>query len=139
MNSIGVGVGVIIIKDSKVLVGKRLSNHGFGTWSFPGGHMEPFEELFDTAIRETYEEAGIRICDLRKLTFTVDIHEAEHKHYVTLFVVSKWKSGNPAVKETDKITSWQWVGYDNIPNPLFLPLLHLKEEIPNLNDYLSKL
>lgn len=30
-----VGVGVAIIKDGKVLLGKRKNAHGEGTWSFP--------------------------------------------------------------------------------------------------------
>jgi 8-oxo-dGTP diphosphatase len=35
-----VGVGVIIKKDGKVLMGKRKNAHGDGTWSFTGGHLE---------------------------------------------------------------------------------------------------
>jgi 8-oxo-dGTP diphosphatase len=33
-----VGVGVCIVKDNKVLLGKRKNSHGDGTWAFPGGH-----------------------------------------------------------------------------------------------------
>jgi len=31
----------------------------FGRWTFPKGHTEPGEALSDTAIRESYEEAGL--------------------------------------------------------------------------------
>ena len=30
-----VGVGVIVRKDGKILLGKRRNAHGDGTWSFP--------------------------------------------------------------------------------------------------------
>jgi len=56
-----VGVGVIIVKDNKVLMQKRINAHGNGSWSFPGGHLEFNEELEDCAKRETLEEAGINI------------------------------------------------------------------------------
>ena len=32
----------------------------FGRWTFPKGKTEPGEELSDTAIRESYEEAGLK-------------------------------------------------------------------------------
>jgi len=35
-----VGVGVIIVKNNKILFGKRKNAHGEGSWSFPGGHLE---------------------------------------------------------------------------------------------------
>jgi ADP-ribose pyrophosphatase YjhB (NUDIX family) len=54
-----VGVAAIIIKDGKVLLGKRKSAHGQGTWNFPGGHLEYGESWQDCAKRETMEEAGI--------------------------------------------------------------------------------
>ena len=51
-----VGVGVAVVKDGKVLLGKRKNAHGEGTWSFPGGHLEYKESWEDCAIRETLEE-----------------------------------------------------------------------------------
>lgn len=35
-----VGVGVIITKDQHVLLLRRHSVHGAGTWSTPGGHLD---------------------------------------------------------------------------------------------------
>jgi len=35
-----VGLGVLIIKDGKVLLGRRKGAHGEGTWAPPGGHLE---------------------------------------------------------------------------------------------------
>ena len=54
-----VGVGVFVFKDGKILLGKRKNAHGAGTWSFPGGHIELFEELYECAYRELREETGL--------------------------------------------------------------------------------
>ena len=39
-NQVRVGVAVFIVKEGCVLIGKRLSKHGNGTFALPGGHLE---------------------------------------------------------------------------------------------------
>lgn len=57
-----------------------------GTWALPGGHLE-FGESFETcAVRETLEETGLNIKDVRFLTATNSVMTAEDKHYVTIFM-----------------------------------------------------
>src|SRR5262249_45475485 len=53
------GVGVVVLRDSRVLLGRRLSPHGYGTWSFPGGKPLPGESAHECALRELSEETGI--------------------------------------------------------------------------------
>ncbi len=55
------GCGVIVIKDGKVLVGKRKDN---GLLCGPGGHIEIGESPEEAAIRETREEFGINIAEI---------------------------------------------------------------------------
>ena len=74
-----IGIGVIIIKDNKVLFGKRKNSHGDGTWSLPGGHLEFGESWEDCALREVEEEVGITINNLHFVTATNDIFQAEEK------------------------------------------------------------
>ena len=66
-----VGVGVIVIKDGKILLGKRKGPHGGGFWAFPGGHLEFNESLEDCARREVLEETGISIKNIKKFTLTI--------------------------------------------------------------------
>lgn len=50
------GVGIVVLQDNKVLLGKRVDS---GEWGLAGGGIEPGEEPKETAIRELHEEFGI--------------------------------------------------------------------------------
>ncbi len=47
-NRLKVGIGVMVVKDGHVLIGKRVSSHGEGEYCFPGGHMEYMESFIDS-------------------------------------------------------------------------------------------
>ena len=53
------GVGVLVIKDGKILVGTRHNDFGYGLLCGPGGHIEKGETAEMAAYRETEEEFGI--------------------------------------------------------------------------------
>ena len=53
-----VGVGVFIVRNGKVLLGKRKGSHGEGLWALPGGHVEEYEDYWETCAREVEEEVG---------------------------------------------------------------------------------
>jgi phage-related protein (TIGR01555 family) len=53
------GVGVIVVKEGKILCGKRHNDTGYGLLCGPGGHVEQGETAEQAAIRETQEEFGI--------------------------------------------------------------------------------
>lgn len=108
-------------------MGQRLNAHGDGTWCPPGGHLEHGESFEQCAKRETKEEAGINIKNVRFVTATNDVFEHENKHYVTIYVLADWVSGEPQVLEPDKLIKWQWVDWRKLPSPLFLPVEHLVE------------
>ena len=54
-----VGVGAIVIKDSKILLIRRGAEPNRGKWSIPGGMVEPGEDPDKAALRELQEETGI--------------------------------------------------------------------------------
>lgn len=120
-----VGVGVFVCKDGKFIMGRRASSHGDGTWSLPGGHLE-FGEAFDqTAKREVLEETGLCIKNVRFGAVTNDYFKEEGKHYVTVWMLGDWESGQEQVLEPDKFTQLQWRDFDDLPQPLFLPWIQL--------------
>lgn len=113
-----VGVGVMILKDGKVLLGKRMGSHGVGEYLFPGGHLEYMESFKNCVIRETREECGIEIENIR---FNIVSNDTEYKpkHYITLIFKADWKSGEPEALEPHKIIGWDWYDLNNLPDPLF--------------------
>jgi len=123
-----VGVGVIIVKDNKVLLGERKNAHGQGSWAFPGGHLEMNETLEECAKRESMEEAGIDIKNVKQLTFTNDMFKNENKHYVTCFITADYDSGKVRVMEPDKCERWDWFEWNNLPHPLFLTIQNLLKQ-----------
>ncbi|KAL0937053.1 nudix domain-containing protein [Colletotrichum truncatum] len=70
-----------------LLVGRRLSSHGHGTWQFPGGHLEHAGSIFACAERETLEETGLAVRVTRLAAVTNSVVVEVGKHYVTLFVL----------------------------------------------------
>ena len=120
-----VGVGVCIIKGNKILLGKRKNAHGDGTWSVPGGHLEFNESWEDCVMRETFEEVGIKIKNISFSTATNDIFEKEGKHYITIFMLAEYDSGEVKIMEPDKCEQWKWFTWDNLPKPLFIPIQNL--------------
>lgn len=128
-----IGVGVIIRKDNKVLLGKRKNSHGNGTWSFPGGHLEFGETPEDCAKRETFEETGLILNTFIKSGYTNDIFGKENKHYITLYIITDLKEGEPELKEPDKCEQWQWFEWSKFPESLFLPIQNLLKD--NFNPF----
>jgi len=124
-----VGVAVIVRRDGKILLGHRLStSHGSGTWQFPGGHLEMFEDVDGCAMREVAEETGLRVTNLTRGPFTNDLFAAEGRHYVTLYVIADATEGEPVVREPEKCAEWRWCEWNALPAPLFLPIENLKAQ-----------
>lgn len=113
-----VGVGVFILKDGKVLLGKRKNSHGASEYGGPGGHLEYGETARQTALREIAEECGIKVKNLKMLCVT-DLLTYLPKHYVDIGFAADWQSGEPKVLEPDKIESWNWYDIEKPPKKLF--------------------
>ncbi|GAA1873702.1 nucleotide triphosphate diphosphatase NUDT15 [Asanoa iriomotensis] len=116
-----VGVGVFVFWNGTFLMGKRRGAHGAGTWSVPGGHPEFGESFEETAQREVQEETGVLIRNIRFGAVTNDLFDVEGKHYVTIWMLSDYRSGEPTITEPDKYDSQGWYDFSTLPDPLFLP------------------
>lgn len=112
-----VGVGVMIFKNNKMLLQKRSTPYGFGTWSFPGGHLEYMETLERCAERETLEETGIKICDIN-FQF-VNNSFIQGRHYMHVGFRALWQSGEATIMEPHKVSEIGWFDINYLPKPLF--------------------
>mgnify|MGYP000057448100 CR=1 FL=1 len=92
-----VGVGVVAVDDSsRILLVKRKYPPGAGKWSIPGGHLELGESISEAAVRELYEETGIKgdpigIVNIDELVVYDDEGGIKH-HYVLIDVLVKPKN-----------------------------------------------
>src|SRR3989344_7046702 len=93
-----IGIGVMIVKNGKVLLGKRRGSHGAGEYAWPGGHMEYMESFEGCAKREVQEETGMEIDNVRFLRL-LNLKKYAPKHYVGIGLIADWKSGEPKVIE----------------------------------------
>lgn len=116
-----IGVGVLVIRNNKILLAQRFNSHGHGTWSPPGGHLEFGESIEQCALRELAEETGLIAHEATHVGWVNDIFEQEQKHYVTFFVQIENFTGEPMCMEPHKSGEWQWFHLDDLPEPLFLP------------------
>ncbi len=131
-----IGVGVLVFREGKLLLGRRKGSHGAGFWSAPGGHLEFGETPEQCAIRETLEETGLSLDVVQPSPWVNDIFTAEQKHYVTLFCIAESKAGQgePINTEPEKCEGWGWYDCDQLPQPLFQPLEDLIEKVGNIKN-----
>ncbi|TAL50512.1 NUDIX domain-containing protein [Patescibacteria group bacterium] len=120
-----VGIGVLIVKDGRVLFGCRRGAHGAGTWSPSGGHLEFGETWEECARRETREEVGIEIQNIRLAGVVNNYQPDWGTHYITIFMRADYASGDPRVCEPEKCSGWEWFTWENLPTPLFAPVQSL--------------
>jgi 8-oxo-dGTP diphosphatase len=125
-----VGVGVFVIKDGKFPMLLRQGSHAAGDWALAGGHLELGETWEDCAARETQEELGIGIKNVRFLSATNDIF-AESKHYVLIFMVADWASGKAVNAEPEKASNLKWFTLDTLPSNSMLPIRNLLKQNPD--------
>lgn len=116
-----VGIGVMIMRENKVLLGLRKGSHGEGEWNFPGGHLEWGETIFQTAKRETLEECGLTVDDLKLISVADEVRyiDINDKHYLNVAVLVESIQGEPKIVEPDKCEKWEWFDLENLPSPIF--------------------
>ncbi len=137
---VGVGFGVLILKDNKVLLGKRHDDaekadselHGEGTWTMPGGKMHFGETFEQSAAREVEEETSIIINQENLKLISIANDRVEDAHFVTIGFLCQDFQGEAKIMEPDEITQWQWFELNNLPEKLFFPSAEI------LNNYTDK-
>ena len=123
-----VGVGVLVVENGRILLGRRRGALGAGTWAAPGGKLEFGETVEACAKRELLEETSLQLEHHRFGPYTNDIFEDEGEHYVTVFIIALKVSGHVKLREPDKCEGWKWFEVSALPSPLYMPLQALRNQ-----------
>lgn len=121
-------VGVLIFKDGKVLLVRHgeKAEHLSGVYGLPAGRVGDNENEIDTAIRELYEETGLRVSskNLQELPniYTARIQRKnEIKTFSLKVFLARFYSGNlKTIKKTDE-TIPEWVKISDLDKYSLLP------------------
>ena len=140
---VGVGFGVMLLKNGKVLLGKRHEDsekasselNGAGTWTMPGGKLHFGETFEDGAKREVMEEAGIKLKKVNVICINQDM--VETAHFITIGFFSDAFEGDAKVMEPDEITEWHWFDLNNLPHPLYFPSAKVLENYRQKRFYIQ--
>lgn len=116
--SIILGVGVVVIRDGRIALGRRLSPRP--CWSLPGGKIDPFEAVEQCGLRELYEETGLHGEGEAEI-LSVSNMRAPGLHTITFGVKFPECRGELSVREPDKFSAWEWFPVSELPEDLFLP------------------
>ena len=103
-------VGAIVLHEGRVLLVKRGTEPGVGTWSIPGGSIDLGETLGEAAEREVFEETGIRV-EAGPAVYSFDrlVYDEDGRirfHYVIVDVLSEYVSGHPVPGDDAADAGW---------------------------------
>ncbi|MVA55728.1 NUDIX domain-containing protein [Agrobacterium vitis] len=126
----GVGVGLAILRDGKLLLYKRMRPPEAGFWNIVGGKVDVLEPSEQAARREAEEETGLTIGSVEFVSVSEQIIAADRQHWVSLLYKTSDISGESTLTEPDKLSDFGWFDLDDLPQPLsaftkaILPFLH---------------
>jgi 8-oxo-dGTP diphosphatase len=124
-----IGVNAIVVRDNKILLGRRKGAYGDGEYGLPGGHLEFQENMQKGVARELLEETGLTA---DSFTFSnVFNNPSDEKHYLQIGFVANNPKGEPKNLEPDKCYGWEWFSLDDLPKNITGP------HIPQIDAYLK--
>lgn len=84
-----------------------------GHWSFPKGHVEKGETHTETAIREVFEETGVRIAPLPGFVDCCSYHTAPDTVKTVWYYVSLVPGHTQGVPQPEEVSALEWLCFDD--------------------------
>ena len=103
--------GCLLVWDKKILLCKRATEPRSGYWTLPAGFMENWETVEEGALRETMEEAKLKVSDVKLFTVLSVPHINQIYTFFTGKVVNYDFGPTPESSEVELFK------FDDIPWP----------------------
>jgi len=111
-----VGVGVLVIRDGKILLVRRTMKPEIGKWSIPAGYVDHGEDPRETAVRETFEETHLRV----DITDLVDVyHNPPEQGGASIFILYQAQVIGGQLQAGDDADAAGFFGPDELPRLAF--------------------
>lgn len=117
-----IGVEAFILKEGRLLLGKRKNAAGAGSWGLPGGHKEANEGLVPCLTRELNEELGSVITESQLVTVCYQARPEtgtfQYIHFGFLVHIdTEIDLKNPI--ESNKCEEWKFYDVKHLPEGIF--------------------
>lgn len=99
----------LVVNKGRILLLRRNEEPRVGKWGLPGGHVQRGDDLYDSAVRETHEEAGVNII-IKKILKLFSIPE----HGIVQIVFLAISTDDQIVTNIESIEG-KWFGTAEIP------------------------
>lgn len=110
-------VECLIVYNDEVLLQKRspTSKKFPNYWIGPGGHVDSNEDFLSAAIRETYEESGVKVKEneIKLRSVAIGRHEDRQEVYMALFFLVKLNK-KPKIFSSNEGSN-QWIPLNKVP------------------------
>lgn len=107
---------VIIVKDNKILLGKRTQEPEKGKWDVIGGFLELGEDPETGAIREAKEETGLDIKIEKFLGIFMDTYSEDGYHTLNICYIGSLLGGQE--KLDGEMSELKWFDRNEIPTDI---------------------
>lgn len=99
-------VGAVVVHEGALLLVERGRGMAVGSWSIPGGRVEPGESVADAVVREVGEETGLAVTCGRFLGFA---ERRDDEHHVVILDFVATVDGPAAARAGDDAAAVAWV------------------------------
>jgi len=125
--SLSIKSRLILYHKGQILLLKQTKPNG-GNYTLVGGTIEEKETARETLIRESFEEAGIRL-RAENLTLAHVLHKRKkNQQRITLyFKASEWE-GKLKARETHKFKKAEWFDLEELPANMTDTVQHVLDE-----------
>jgi 8-oxo-dGTP diphosphatase len=104
--------GALVVRDGRVLLGRRAIEPSKGQWDIPGGFLEPWEHPRDGAVREVREETGLHVQTVELCSIVVDTY-ADRAYTLNVYYLAEVLGGEE--RAADDLAELRWFAPQELP------------------------